>query len=236
MPRFTGANRRRRRWRAAKKIQDKFRRYRSRRGKLQKQITVLRRKVYKIIEHRWQDIYNYSDSFGQAGLIKKVGLENIALTPTSANLQDNRIGNKITLQSIYLKGQLAVGDTRNFCRIGLIKVLNLNQAVNISDILQPQFGSVLPTIYSPYRKESPIKFQVLHDKFYKLQAQAAGSTYPSVVNFDLSYKWKKGLTVTYLQDTASDPIYNSIFLFAISDSTLAPHPSFRSFKRLSWIA
>lgn len=236
MPRFTGANRRRRRWRAAKKIQDRFRKYRRRRGRLQKQITVLRRKVYKITEHRWQDKYNYSDSFGAGGLIKKVGLELIALQPSSANLQDNRLGNKITLQSIYLKGQIAVGDVRNFCRIGLVRVLNLAQAVNIDDILQPQFGSVLPTIYSPYRKDSPIKFKILHDKFYKTQQQAAGSTYPSVVNFDLSYKWKKGLTVTYLQDTASDPIYNSIFLFAISDSTGIPHPSFRSFKRLSWIA
>jgi len=229
-----GAWKKRRRKYAASRIQRAFRRRKKRSG-LQRQITTLKKKVNSQTEYGWQDIHNYSDSFGVAGLVKSVGLDNIAITPTSANLQDNRIGNTISLRSIYLKGQIAVGDSHNFCRMLLVQVLSLSTTVNISDILQPQFGSVLCTIYSPYRKESDIKFKVLHDKFYKTQIQAAGSVYPSIVNFDLSYKWKNGLKISYLQDAASTPLYNNLVLVCISDSNLTPHPSFRSFKRLSWI-
>lgn len=211
-----------------------FRRRRKR--NLAKKVRRLAKKVNSTIERRWQDVHNFGGSFGVSGIVKKLGLENIAITPSASNLEDNRIGNKITLTSIYFKGQLAVSDSHNFCRMMLVRVLNLATTVDINDILEPAFGSVLPTLYSPYRKDSPIKFKILHDKFYKLQSQAAGSVYPSIVNFDLSYRWKSGMSVTYLQDTASDPIYGAIYLVALSDSSAVPNPSFRSFKRLSWIA
>lgn len=221
-------------YRAASKIQGWFRKRRKK--NLAKKVKTLAKKVNSNIEHRWQDVHNFTDSFGVAGLVKKIGLENIAVTPSSSNLEDNRIGNKITLKRVYLKGQLAVSDSHNFCRMLLVRVTNMSQLVSVSDILEPAFGSVLPTIYSPYRKDSTIKYKILHDKFYKLQQKSAGSTYPDIVNFDLSYTWKSGLTITYLQDTASDPIYGQIYLVCISDSSSIPHPSFRSFKRLSWIA
>jgi hypothetical protein len=189
--------------------------------------------VYQDIEHRWDDNIAYSFSIpGAGGDIVPLGLETII----QGDNIGNRTGNKITLKSLHLKGQVIVADTHNFIRLMLVMVNSLQQIVIPSDILQPDPVSGNPSIYSPYKKESKIKFKVLLDKFYKTQQQAAGSVYPFLQNVDLSYKWKKGKTITYNLPTASSPIYNFPVLCVLSDSAVPGHPQFRGCKRLNWIA
>lgn len=235
MPRFVfkrGRNPRRN----ARRIIKLQRKWKRRRPTLNRQVQRLKKKVNKDIEHRWLDTINYSFSIpGGGGSIEPLGMELISTTPT-AGLNDDRLGNKITLKSIYIKGQVITADTHNFMRLILVKTISLNQIVIASDILQPDAGTSNPTIYSPYRKESRIKYQVLLDKMYKTQQQAAGSVYPFLLNVDMSYKFKKGLTITYNQAGASVPIYNNVYLLCLSDSALPTHPQFRGAKRITWIA
>ncbi len=222
---------------SAKTIQRFFKRRRRYKKKysvpLKKQLNILKRRVNKDIEHRWSDDGNYVFQVpGAGGTTNTIGLDTIA----QGDNFNNRTGNKITLKSLHLKGQMIVSDSHNFVRIMLVQILSLNQIVIPSDVLQPDATTGNPTIYSPYRKESRIKFNVLRDKFYKLQEVAAGSVYPFLVNVDMSYKWKKGLTITYNQVGNTTPIYNNILVIAISDSQLATHPTFRGFRRTTWIA
>lgn len=217
------------------KFQRKYKK-RYRRPRLATQVRRLKKQVNKDIEHRWQDDITYNFQIPAAGgTVEDLGLELISTT-AGPGLNNDRLGNKITLKSIYIKGQLIVADPRNFVRILLVQTISLDQIVVASDILQPDATSTNPTLYSPYRKESRIKYKVLHDKFYKLQTQAAGATYPAVLNIDMSAKWKAGLTITYNSPAAGVPIYNNVYIVAISDSVATAHPSFRGSKRLNWIA
>lgn len=229
--RFRGP-RQRRRYRAARRIQRAFRR---RKGKyaLRYKFNKVKKIVYQDIEHRWADDIAFSFTLpGAGGAIVNTGLE---LIHQGDDVGD-RTGNKVTLKSFYLKGQIITADTHNFMRILLVNVNSLNQIIIPSDILQPDTTTNDPTIYSPYRKESRIKFKVLFDKMYKTQQQAAGSLYPFLINVDLSYKWKKGKSITYNQAGNSTPIYWYPLLVVISDSQIVTHPTFRGAKRLSWIA
>lgn len=225
-----------RRRRAAKRfvaLQRKWRKYRRHSAPLRTQVKRLRKQVNKDIEHRWQDDINFTFSVPAAGgLVQPLGTELIAQGDDVAD----RTGNKINLKSVYIRGQLIVSDSHNFVRLLLVKVVSLNQIVIASDILQPDATTGNPTLYSPFRKESRLKFTVLKDKFYKLQEIAAGSVYPFLLNVDMSYKWKKGLTITYDQVGNSVPIYANIYLIGISDSQIVTHPTFRGSKRLTWIA
>lgn len=238
MPRFVfkPRNNPRRYRRTASRFIALQRKWKRRRVPLRRKVRNLAKKVNKDIEHRWLDTINYSFSIpGSGGSMEPLGLETISTTPT-AGLNNDRLGNKITLKSIYIKGQVITADTHNFMRLILVKTISLNQIVICSDILEPDPASSNPTIYSPYRKESRIKYQVLLDKMYKTQQQAAGSVYPFLLNVDMSYKFKKGLTITYNQAGASVPIYNNVYLLCLSDSALPTHPQFRGAKRLTWIA
>lgn len=226
---------------AAKRIQRAFRRTGHRRGRftnVPNTLDKMLKSIHSMEEHRWQDDINFTMSIpGAGGDIFPIGLEFI-------NQGDNinqRTGNKITLSSLYLKGQMIVADSHNFVRILLVMVNSLNQIIIPSDILQPDTTTTNPTIYSPFRKESKIKFRVLIDKMYKLQQQAAGSVYPEIVNVDLSYNFKtkkdpNGCTITYNQQGNSTPIYWYPLVIAISDSQITTHPAFRGSKRLTWLA
>lgn len=223
-------------YRAASKLQALFRGRRARKKTTAAKLKTLAKKVNKDIEHRWSQ-GNFSFQIpASGGDVIDLGTESIATTPTLPNGTDNRLGKRITLKRLFLKGQLLVADSRNFIRILLVRATSLQQIIIASDVLEPDPISGNPSLYSPYRKESKIKFKVLYDKFYKTQTQAAGAVYPAVVNCDLSFTWKSGMSLTYNLDTVQPPIYGDIKLIVISDSTAVSHPSFRGYKRLSWIA
>lgn len=215
--------------RAAMRIQRAFRR---RRG-LRSQFKKVKKIVYQDIEHRWIDDMSFTFQIpGAGGDIIPLGLETIV----QGDNVTNRTGNKITLKGLHLKGQVFVADSHNFIRLMLVMVNTLQQIVIPSDILQPDATTNNPTIYSPYKKESKIKFRVLLDKMYKMQQQAAGSVYPEIINVDLSYKWPKGKTITYNLPTATAPIYWFPVVLVLSDSQIVTHPQFRGSKRLTFIA
>lgn len=211
--------------------------YRRKKKTVAKKLQILSKKVNKDLERRWADNMVWNESLpGAGGQVVQIGLDAIATTPTSVLTNDDRLGMKITLKKLYLKGQIVQADSHNFCRCILVQTMSLNQLVVPADILEPYPTTGQPTIYSPYRKQSAVKYKILLDKFYKLQEQAAGSVYPFLCNFDMSYTWSKGLTVTYNQDAASAPIYTNVVLLLISDSQAITHPQARGAKRLSWVA
>ncbi len=211
----------------------KSRRKPSKFNRLSRKVAKINKQFNMDLEKRWSDDGNFVFQIpGAGGGVQSIGLDLIAQGDNTTN----RTGNKITLKSLHLKGQCITADSHNFFRILLVQVLSLNQIVVPLDVLEPDATSGNPTIYSPYKKESRIKFRVLLDKFYKTQQQAAGSVYPFLLNVDMSYKWKKGLTITYNAAGQQTPIYNNILLVYISDSQIATHPTFRGFRRTSWIA
>lgn len=216
---------------AARRIQRRFRRYR--RNNTKYQLKKLKRVVYQDIEHRWADDINFTFTIpGNGGAIVNLGLELIHQDDGTSD----RTGNKITLKKLYFKGQVITADSHNFFRCILANISTLGQIIIPSDILQPDTGTNNPTIYSPYRKESRIKYKILFDKTYKTQEQAAGAVYPFLINVDFSYNWKAGQTITYNQPGNSSPIYWYPVLIVISDSQIVTHPTFRGAKRISWIA
>lgn len=158
------------------------RRFRKKRKTLRKKLTLrkVNKKVNALankIETKWIDghmVYNDVDTTGSE---KSLELNNI-VEGTAAN---ERVGQKITVKSITIKGQMIVGvgvvapDLYNQLRLILIKYKTHGASTPaITDILQ--FGSAATytnevRMNSLYKKRSQYTFKILYDKVHHLGYQ-----------------------------------------------------------------
>lgn len=175
-----------------------------------------------------------------------------------------RIGDKITLSSLSIKGELvgppSGNESNNRVRLMLVRFkeddLNYNAAQLVAAVLQnypTAVGSAMSyegAIYSPYKNvitqiNSQVlqKYEVLYDKTFELQQENSGSVPISGQNnkhsyrhrFSISKKWKKGLVIQYSKPLDSRPSLNSIHLLALSDSSVPDHPTVRFASRFKYM-
>ena len=169
-----------------------------------------------------------------------------------------RLGDKITLRSISIKGELntALGTAaENDSRIRLLLVRfpewdGQNAAIATSQVLQHYTTTLgagpdpICVQYSPYKNvitsvnsADLVKYQVLYDKQFNMQAQAFGGNSQNAwrYKFNIQKRFKKGLVCQYSKALSDEPELNNIVLIALSDSSVTPHPLIRFTSRFKYM-
>ena len=188
----------------------------------------------------------------------------LAGSPVTEFGDETRIGDKVTLKSLQIKGEVrgAVGTTvaaeaSNRVRILLVRFpeydAGTSAATLTSQVLQQYstvspspFPSNLSTIYSSYKNKVDtyntadlVKYEILYDKIcllnnYQKIEQASGGQNWRV-RFNIKKKFKNGLVVHYGKGTSSEPEINNIVLIMISDSSGTPHPDTNFVSRFKYM-
>lgn len=175
-----------------------------------------------------------------------------------------RIGDKITLSSISIKGEIraprAATGTEDYNKVRMMLVrfpkdgVFLTAPIAVSSVLQ-NYPTVAATtvsydavMYSPYKNvisatnAAPlINYDVLYDKVFNLQTFLA--TDPTSFNnknsyrhaFSIKKRWKKGLVCQYSAVLDAVPSLNSIHLLLISDSAAPNHPTLHYASRFKYL-
>lgn len=192
----------------------------------------LKNKVYQNVQPGWQDIYLQPFNVDSVGVWKDITGSDTIVTGTE---HDNRTGNKITLQKLSIKAkvQVAMDDQFNEVRLILVNIPCplIGSTPSVQDILETS------DVYSFYKKDSKVHYQIIWDKTYQLSnahqsvgslpavVDLAGCPYKNYIHIEKKFKFNKGkgLPVWYQNNGLAPNINhvtkNHVWLLAISDST-----------------
>lgn len=183
-------------------------------------------------------------------------------TPASAQNGTIRLGDKITLKSLRMRGEVracdsagAAAERTNIVRLILVRfsesVVSLTNAEICSAVLQQYptitggtIGSV-DAMYSSYKNvidtnnSLPIMaYKKIYDKTFRLtnpQAPLASGSEQWRAGFSIEKFWKKGLVCQYSKPLSDQPDINQVVLIALSDSNVAPHPDITLVSRAKYM-
>jgi len=203
------------------------RRYRRRpRGTRKTLYRAVNKVVNRKLERKYldkEDIHNPSTT----GIID-------SLTDTTLGTGDNanRIGDKISWNSLTIRGSIVGADDWNVVRIMLVQWKEDDQSDPIT------FGNVLEDTTRPwksaYNHDYGFKFSVLYDRRFRVANNTAGQG-NNLVNFMIRKKPRgrfMARTIKYVGST----VYGrgKLFLMMVTDSTAGSHPSIDYYSRLSY--
>lgn len=205
---------------------------------LRTQVKRLKRKVYNNLQNCWIDTIQNPVGSGAGGYINPdfCSLQQIA----QGDDHDQRQGNKITVKSISIKGQMrcANGDIFNEFRVIVFSLVDdppPGASIVVGDILQNG------DLYSHYKKNSTYKYKIHWDKTYQMSNPLAtvatqptstdlnGCPYRDFIHIEKKIKFKNGHQVWYRSPTAGVAIKGGIYMLTISDSLNqlpTGHPTF----------
>lgn len=184
------------------------------------------------------------------------------IAPASTTAAQIRLGDKITLKSMDIRGEIracqssgAAAERTNIVRLILVKfidsVVSLTNAEIVSAVLQQyptQTGTAINSIQACYsslknvltqENNLPIrKYKRIYDKTFLLTnpflATASGDE-PWRRRFEIKKSWKEGLVNQYGKFLNTQADLNQVVLIALSDSTVAPHPDFTLVSRVKYM-
>lgn len=233
-----------RRYRRKRKRRGNYRRKKKR--TLASKVKAIQKRVYENINECWKDnTVTMSASAGGTVFPDFCALSNIS----QGTDPDQRIGNKITLKKIQMKGlvQVAIGDIYNEIRMIIFSTTDATGNGNtpsVSEILQPGGPGAVADMYSFYRKQSPIKFKILYDTVFKLSNALQnvgtvtptvlnGCPYPDFIHWEKTIHFKNGQEIWYRGIANGLPTRGAVHMLLISNSTNAiptghPQIAFRS--------
>lgn len=188
--------------------------------------TISRRSAIRQI-HKNQE-FKYSDNLQQLN-VDSVGtlvdLTAIALGDTDTT----RDGDKIMFQSLRARTEYAVADTTNVMRIMFIQ-WRLDSTITAPTTAQFLQDNTVPTI-SAYHHDNGYRFNILYDRKITLS-----TTGPAVKAFNIRLSKRRmrkiKQRISYSAGTTTGMYH--IYLFIVSDSGTASHPSFQSYIRVSY--
>lgn len=183
---------------------------------------------------------------------------------TTASAQNGtvRLGDKITLRSLNMRGEIracnsagVAAERTNIVRLILVRfpdsVVALTNAEIVSAVLQQYPTNTggptnsVTACYSSYKNvidqwnSLPIqKYEKLYDKIFRLtnpQAPLASGDEAWRRGFSIKKFWKEGLINQYGKPLGDQPDLNQVVLIALSDSTVAPHPDITLVSRAKYM-
>lgn len=129
---------------------------------------------------------------------------------TQGTTTTTRVGNKIYLSSIQLKGILAL-NTLSSAIFRIIMIRDKSDVIGIGDILQYySVGDQNVAVMSPYNRDHKLDYKVLFDKLYYMN---------SVKSTTSGFKIKKKLKCVCRLNDADAVQNNQIKLFVVSSTT-----------------
>jgi len=201
---------------------------------------VVRRAVAQSISKNIETKHScYSNTDGQEIFHNNFITLNDRLLYTSQGTSDpdttytnNRIGDKISWNSLTIRGSIVGADDWNVVRIMLVQWKEDDQSDPIT------FGNVLEDTTRPwksaYNHDYGFKFSVLYDRRFRVANNTAGQG-NNLVNFMIRKKPRgrfMARTIKYVGST----VYGrgKLFLMMVTDSTAGSHPSIDYYSRLSY--
>jgi len=181
--------------------------------------------------------------------------------PATTFGDNTRIGDKITLKSLSIRGEVrgaqgATNEKDSRVRILLVRfpqyTAGTTAAVLTSQVLQQyptttgSYPSNLSTIYSSYKNRIDqyntaeiVKYEVLYDKVCLLNnpnliEQGAGQQNWRI-KFNINHKFKRGLVCQYGKNLSNEPELNNIVLIMVSDSSVPVHPDTNFVSRFKYM-
>lgn len=203
---------------------------------LRRQVKLIRQKIYMDSDNRWKDTWWTSQSMPASALI--LDILDLGSIIQGDNI-DQRAGNRIVLKNIYISFNFLGSDAYNNMRIILFTV-PCSQAGTLPTVDQilaqvTTLPIALPSVQSPYTKNSTLEFKILFDHKFSLQRQAAGAVHPPNHWKTLRMNFKNGgHPVHYETGTATAPVKGNIYMLFISDSQAPPHPNFTAYARVNY--
>ena len=228
--------------RQAKTIQRFYRmhlygqRYKTPQARMSNRISNLSKRLYLNADDRWKDTWWQAQSVPSLATI--LDIADLGSIAQGDNI-DQRAGNKIAIKSLYLSFNILASDAYNNMRF-IIFTIPCNNSGTLPTLDQILAGVntvpiALPSVHSPYKKNSTLEFKIHKDMSFTLQRQQAGAVRPQnkVLTFTMKFNGI-GHTVHYETGTATPPIKGNLYLLAISDSQAGPHPTFTCYSRLNY--
>lgn len=191
-----------------------------------------KRQVNSMIKRSSETKYHDLNFAGVVG----VNVSNVGVTRSfTQNILEGtgnieRIGQKIEISSLQLRGTITRADSFNLVRFIVFQWMQDDNAYPpaITDILDPVpvTSSDLLGIYAPYNYNNSSNFRVLKDRLFTLNNQDRDVTY-----FKMKFKKFSRRKLTY-DNATSDPTRGSLYMLAISDSDAITHPRLSIWSRL----
>lgn len=225
--------------RAALKIQRNYKkaRFYKKQRRLRTKIKRIQQKIYQDADNRWRDTWWTAQNMPATATI--LDIADLGGIIQGDNI-DQRAGNRITLKSLYLSFNFLGSDAYNNMRIILFSIpCSQSGTLPTVDQILAQVTTLpiaLPSVQSPYTKNSTLEFKIILDKRFQLQRQATGAVFPPSLWLTIKHKFKHkgGHPVHYETGTATPPIKGNIYMLFISDSQAPPHPNFTCYSRLNY--
>ena len=129
-----------------------------------------------------------------------------------------RIGNKVKVHSIRIRGTVLVDDTTNIMRLMLVRFGRTDPtSIAVNNVLEVS-GSFPQALYSNYKRNGDQKYQVLYDKQMLLTGGqiTPGVTTTSIKKFDFTVKPKgQNKNTFYTLDSDTLPSDGFVYLNAL---------------------
>lgn len=194
---------------------------------------VTKRYVHKAIDRNIERKFTVFTRSGDVG--PSPGLPFDLLQTTTGTTDQQRIGDRIKLKSIRIRGNVqlpsAGADDFNLIRIYIVQWYRCAGST-LQDYTNQCFENDTPSPYEIYNHDRRLQYRFLYDKVFKL---VSGEN--SRILF-----WKKTITRGFKRDIqyaaiASTPMgggSNGIFLGMVSDSSVIPHPNMYCVTKVSY--
>ncbi len=188
----------------------------------------VRKVLYKQEPYKY-DAFTASTTLGSSWSII-ANITNIPYDPNGTTDSGTRQTTKILCKNLSIRGKITPGsgDTTNICRIALVRGRRAGN-LNVADIAYGSAADVDAQFNQKF-------VDVIWDKTFNVQEQAAGAVFPPYKYMDTSTMINK--ICKFEEQSASGTIqpYNntSYYLIGCSDSTVAPNPGVRLSQRLSF--
>lgn len=188
--------------------------------------------VQKALDRNTENKYKVLNMVTQYGTVTSTWNEAGLNTIAQGVAKEQRIGNKIRIKSLEIKGCISSGanelltdDAYNVLRV----ILGLYRGSSVTPLATSGRGLNDP-LRTDYLSANGLLIKKYMDKYITLPVtgteQGAGDGYtPSVKNFTYYKRWKKGILIQWSNDTTNYPSANLV-LSMISDSIAVTNPGF----------
>ena len=126
-----------------------------------------------------------------------------------------------TLESAELDGY-------NRMRVIIVETVDGNVTLNLGDILQYDDYSIYNNLVfvSPYttKTDTNRRYKIHSDRVFELNSKAKGATAYHKENIKFRERGSPGKLLEFDGPLSSFPNNHNLMIFAISDSTVSPHP------------
>lgn len=182
-------------------------------SKMEQKMRKIARQTYKSQDAKDSELKYKANNYAWA--INTTGSVTVPLSTINPGLQPNqRVGNEIRLSSHTLRLNVTNGDPTNVVRFGLVYT-------NVPVTAVSQILSDLVTLGPNSGYDPEVVKSVVFDKLITLASFFNGGT---AIRHAVMRKKDKHIIKWDSLLASADPVKGFLYFYAVSDSTIAPHP------------